>query len=104
MTDARRLAFEAWCRLSGRFTDWSKTGGQSTGVEYQVPRVQVAWEAWQAASGTPNPIPYGWTHSRTYWVEVGPHAQEIVEGSAKELGEGCEAFPLYAMPVNSEGA
>ena len=43
-----REAFEEWCKTSGKFTDWTKLGHEM--IEYQKPRVQLAWEAWQAAA------------------------------------------------------
>jgi len=43
----QQVAFEAWCKESGEFTDWSKSGAPPH--EYQKPRVQLAWKVWQAA-------------------------------------------------------
>lgn len=43
-----RESFENWCKESGHFTDWTKTGPDFE--NYQKPRVQLAWEVWQACN------------------------------------------------------
>lgn len=53
----------------------------------------------QAATDQPEPEPYGWTHSGTFWVEVSPKAREYMEAQAAELGEAFKAFPLYTRPA-----
>jgi hypothetical protein len=50
-----REAFEEWVKECGEFTDWSRDK-TSEANPYHRPRVELAWQAWQAGAS--------WGHSR----------------------------------------